>query len=62
MGGPGLPRSLQESLDSTKVSYAQLGSSGLRVSIPILGAMSFGTCILPHARGSQCRPFRTACS
>ncbi|KIW85990.1 hypothetical protein Z517_01384 [Fonsecaea pedrosoi CBS 271.37] len=37
-----LPRSLQESLDKTQVSYAQLGSSGLRVSIPILGTMSFG--------------------
>ncbi|KAG9774984.1 putative aldo/keto reductase, partial [Aureobasidium melanogenum] len=37
-----LPKSLQESLDSTKVSYAQLGASGLRVSVPILGAMSFG--------------------
>jgi len=42
MGEAGLPRSLQESLDSTKVSYAQLGASGLKVSIPILGAMSFG--------------------
>ncbi|KIW52348.1 hypothetical protein PV05_07990 [Exophiala xenobiotica] len=42
MGDAGLPRSLQESLDNTKVSYAQLGKSGLRVSIPILGAMSFG--------------------
>jgi hypothetical protein len=28
------------------VSYAQLGKSGLRVSVPILGAMSFGM-ILP---------------
>ncbi|KAL6251276.1 hypothetical protein RBB50_001484 [Rhinocladiella similis] len=42
MGDSGLPRSLQESLDNTKVSYAQLGKSGLRVSVPILGAMSFG--------------------
>ena len=42
MGDAGLPRSLQESLNNTKVSYAQLGKSGLRVSIPILGAMSFG--------------------
>jgi len=37
-----LPKSLQDSLDGTKVSYAQLGSCGLRVSVPILGAMSFG--------------------
>lgn len=42
MGGAKLPRSLQESLDNTKVSYAQLGKSGLRVSVPILGTMSFG--------------------
>lgn len=37
-----LPPSLKESLDATKVSYKQLGASGLRVSVPILGAMSFG--------------------
>jgi len=42
MGDAGLPRALQESVDNTKVSYAQLGKSGLRVSVPILGAMSFG--------------------
>jgi len=42
MGDAGLPPSLKESLDNTKVSYAQLGASGLRVSVPILGAMSFG--------------------
>lgn len=42
MGDAGLPHSLQESLDNTKVSYVQLGKSGLRVSVPILGAMSFG--------------------
>lgn len=29
-------------LDATKVEYRQLGKSGLRVSVPILGAMSFG--------------------
>jgi aryl-alcohol dehydrogenase-like predicted oxidoreductase len=39
---PPLPKELQESLDGTKVSYVQLGKSGLRVSLPILGAMSFG--------------------
>lgn len=37
-----LPLSLKQSLEATKVSYTQLGKSGLRVSIPILGAMSFG--------------------
>ena len=42
MGDSGMPHSLQESLDNTKVSYVQLGKSGLRCSIPILGAMSFG--------------------
>ena len=43
MGDAGMPKSLADSLESTKVSYVQLGASGLRVSIPILGAMSFGT-------------------
>jgi len=37
-----LPPPLKKSVEETKVSYAQLGKSGLRVSIPILGAMSFG--------------------
>ncbi|KAJ9308947.1 hypothetical protein DTO217A2_1623 [Paecilomyces variotii] len=37
-----LPLSLKQSCEATKVSYAQLGKSGLRVSVPILGAMSFG--------------------
>ena len=40
--GTDMPRSLAESLENTKVDYVQLGASGLRVSIPILGAMSFG--------------------
>ncbi|KAK8196631.1 hypothetical protein M8818_006796 [Zalaria obscura] len=31
-----------ESLEQTKATYKQLGKSGLRVSVPILGAMSFG--------------------
>lgn len=38
-----LPASLKKSLDSTKASYAQLGSSGLRVSVPILGGMLLGS-------------------
>jgi len=33
------PASLQKSKDETKVTYTKLGNSGLRVSIPILGAM-----------------------
>ncbi|KAJ5664594.1 NADP-dependent oxidoreductase domain-containing protein [Penicillium macrosclerotiorum] len=42
MFGLPLPTSLQRSLDSTKVQYTQVGASGLRVSWPVLGAMSFG--------------------
>lgn len=38
-----LPQSLKESVESTKAEYRQLGHSGLRVSVPILGAMSFGS-------------------
>lgn len=38
-----LSPSLQKTLDETKVDYVQLGSSGLRVSWPILGCMSFGS-------------------
>lgn len=37
-----LPTSLKESLDHTKVEYRRLGNSGLRVSVPIFGAMSIG--------------------
>ncbi|UKZ55058.1 hypothetical protein TrVGV298_008875 [Trichoderma virens] len=40
---PSLPPALQQSLDETRVEYVRLGASGLRVSIPILGAMSFGS-------------------
>ena len=39
---PDLPPSLQESLANSKCEYRQLGRSGLRVSVPILGCMSFG--------------------
>ncbi|KAK5076172.1 hypothetical protein LTS08_002682 [Lithohypha guttulata] len=42
MGDAGMPQALQESVNSTKVSYAQLGKCGLRLSVPVLGAMSFG--------------------
>ena len=37
-----LPISLKQSIEATKVEYRQLGKSGLRVSVPIFGAMSFG--------------------
>ncbi|KFY04720.1 hypothetical protein V491_09274 [Pseudogymnoascus sp. VKM F-3775] len=40
---PPFSRSLKESLDSTQVEYVKLGSSGLQVSWPILGTMSFGS-------------------
>ncbi|KAF2221391.1 NADP-dependent oxidoreductase domain-containing protein [Elsinoe ampelina] len=33
---------IQQSIDENKTVYRRLGSSGLRVSVPILGAMSFG--------------------
>lgn len=32
-----------ESIEQTKASYKRLGSSGLRVSVPIFGCMSFGS-------------------
>jgi aryl-alcohol dehydrogenase-like predicted oxidoreductase len=40
--GPQRPEGLQKSLDTTKVSYMRVGTSGLKLSVPILGAMSFG--------------------
>lgn len=40
---PPVPTSLQKSLDATKVEYVQLGTSGLRVSSPILGTMGIGS-------------------
>lgn len=40
---PPVPSSLQSSVNATKVEYVQLGSSGLRVSAPILGTMSIGS-------------------
>lgn len=43
MAGPPLPAGLKSAIDQTKVTYTQVGTSGLRVSVPILGAMSFGS-------------------
>ncbi|KAI1799528.1 Aldo/keto reductase [Daldinia bambusicola] len=37
-----LPQSLKESLDNTKVEYRRLGNSGLKISVPVFGCMSFG--------------------
>ncbi|MCJ1223874.1 hypothetical protein MMC12_000517 [Toensbergia leucococca] len=43
MPPPPVPTSLQSSVDATKAEYVQLGSSGLRVSMPILGTMGIGS-------------------
>jgi hypothetical protein len=37
-----IPDSLRNSLENTKVDYVRLGKSGLKISVPVLGAMSFG--------------------
>jgi Aldo/keto reductase family len=37
-----LPKGLAESVANSKAEYKRLGKSGLRVSVPILGAMSIG--------------------
>jgi len=36
------PEALKISVENTKVDYVRVGKSGLKVSVPILGAMSFG--------------------
>ena len=43
MSGPPLTPGLAKSLEETKVEYTQLGTSGLRVSNPILGTMLLGS-------------------
>lgn len=51
-----LPRPLAESLNFTKVPYVKLGKSGLRVSVPILGTMSFGEfCLISTPSCSRCQ-------
>lgn len=49
-----VPEYFRASIEATKVDYVRLGNSGLRVSVPILGTMGFGTpdwaswvCVLP---------------
>ena len=37
-----LPEPLARSLENSKAEYVRLGKSGLKVSVPILGAMSLG--------------------
>ena len=39
---PQMPASLAESFKNSRAEYKTLGKCGLRVSVPILGAMSFG--------------------
>lgn len=39
---PDLPPRLKASVEATKVEYRRLGQSGLRISVPIFGAMSIG--------------------
>ena len=39
---PKPPQSVLDSVAASKAEFVQLGKSGLRVSIPILGAMSVG--------------------
>ncbi|ROW01176.1 hypothetical protein VSDG_02792 [Cytospora chrysosperma] len=49
-----LPPRLKESLANSKCEYRQLGKSGLRVSVPIFGCMSFGDPrTLPWAIGEE---------
>ena len=40
---PGDRDAIQKSLEATKAEYKQLGKCGLKVSVPIFGAMSFGS-------------------
>ncbi|KAG4431488.1 hypothetical protein IFR05_013029 [Cadophora sp. M221] len=42
MAGDQVPARLKNSVDSSKCEYRQLGSSGLRISVPIFGCMSLG--------------------
>jgi hypothetical protein len=38
-----LPPGLKESVENSKCEYRRLGKSGLRISVPIFGCMSFGS-------------------
>ena len=37
-----VPLSLRQSIEQSKCEYRRLGNSGLTVSVPIFGCMSFG--------------------
>ncbi|KAI0841640.1 aldo/keto reductase [Hypoxylon sp. FL0890] len=42
MANTNIPQSLRDSIERTKVEYRRLGESGLRISVPVFGCMSFG--------------------
>jgi hypothetical protein len=42
MAPPTLSQQLKDSVEASKAEYRYLGTSGLRVSVPIFGCMSFG--------------------
>lgn len=43
MASKEIPTRVKESIDNTQATYKQLGKSGLRVSVPVLGMMSHGS-------------------
>jgi hypothetical protein len=43
MVSPELPPSLKKSLENSKAEYVRLGKSGLKISVPIMEAMSLGS-------------------
>ncbi|KAM0190425.1 hypothetical protein ACHAPI_009414 [Fusarium lateritium] len=42
MSSKNLPARLKESIEASKCEYRNLGKSGLRISVPVFGCMSFG--------------------
>jgi hypothetical protein len=42
MSSKELPARLKESIEASKCEYRNLGKSGLRISVPVFGCMSFG--------------------
>jgi hypothetical protein len=49
-----IPQGLKDSLEASQCEYRQLGSSGLRISVPVFGCMSFGDPrTLPWAIGEE---------
>ena len=42
MSSNDLPAQLKASLEASKCEYRNLGKSGLRISVPVFGCMSFG--------------------